>query len=76
MRRLTTFVHLCATRTVAVPVSFPGDQALPLIPDACSVVGTAFLFALTLVERLCGAEKRKEVYEPMSFPGGYYMSPL
>ena len=35
--------------------------------------GTAFLFALTLVERLCGPEKRKEVYGPMVFPDGYYL---
>jgi len=32
--------------------------------------GTAFLFALTLVELLCGAEKRAEVREPMVFPPG------
>ncbi|KAI0032615.1 DJ-1 [Vararia minispora EC-137] len=30
--------------------------------------GTAFPFALTIVEMLCGPEKRKEVYEPMVFP--------
>jgi len=34
--------------------------------------GTAFLFALTLVEALCGKAKREEVYEPMIFPTGYY----
>lgn len=32
--------------------------------------GTAFPFALTLVERLCGADKRTEVYGPMVFPPG------
>jgi len=30
--------------------------------------GTAFLFALKLVEMLCGPEKRKEVFEPMMLP--------
>ncbi|KAG8862967.1 hypothetical protein FRB96_000387 [Tulasnella sp. 330] len=34
--------------------------------------GTAFPFALTLVEALCGKEKRDEVYGPMVFPAGYY----
>ncbi|KAG9038831.1 hypothetical protein FRB95_014380 [Tulasnella sp. JGI-2019a] len=34
--------------------------------------GTAFLLALTLVEVLCGKEKREEVYGPMVFPQGYY----
>ncbi|KIO33313.1 hypothetical protein M407DRAFT_241113 [Tulasnella calospora MUT 4182] len=38
--------------------------------------GTAFLFALTLVEALVGPEKRKEVYGPMVFPPGYYTTPL
>ncbi|KAK7063378.1 glutathione-independent glyoxalase DJR-1.1 [Favolaschia claudopus] len=32
--------------------------------------GTAFPFALTLVELLCGAEKRDEVRAPMVFPSG------
>ncbi|KAH7922700.1 DJ-1 [Leucogyrophana mollusca] len=32
--------------------------------------GTAFPFALTLVELLCGAEKRAEVFSPMIFPAG------
>ena len=32
--------------------------------------GTAFPFALTLVELLCGKEKRKEVSKPMVFPPG------
>ncbi|KAK7026328.1 glutathione-independent glyoxalase DJR-1.1 [Favolaschia claudopus] len=32
--------------------------------------GTAFPFALTLVELLCGAEKRDEVRAPMIFPLG------
>ncbi|KAF9460430.1 class I glutamine amidotransferase-like protein [Collybia nuda] len=32
--------------------------------------GTAFPFALTLVELLCGSAKRKEVYNPMVFPLG------
>jgi len=32
--------------------------------------GTAFPFALTLVELLCGAEKRAEVRAPMVFPAG------
>lgn len=34
--------------------------------------GTAFPFALTLVELLCGAEKRKEVAGPMIFPPGTF----
>ncbi|THH30992.1 hypothetical protein EUX98_g3173 [Antrodiella citrinella] len=33
--------------------------------------GTTFPFALTLVELLCGKEKRKEVEGPMVFPGGH-----
>ena len=32
--------------------------------------GTAFPFALTLVEHLCGATKREEVQGPMVFPPG------
>ncbi|KAG6860532.1 hypothetical protein C0995_010103 [Termitomyces sp. Mi166 len=32
--------------------------------------GTAFPFAFTLVEQLCGAEKRAEVFKPMIFPPG------
>ncbi|KAJ3880486.1 DJ-1 [Lentinula edodes] len=32
--------------------------------------GTAFPFALKLVEMLCGVEKRKEVHGPMVFPPG------
>jgi len=32
--------------------------------------GTAFLFALTLVEFLCGVEKRAEIQIPMVFPPG------
>ncbi|KAF8065031.1 class I glutamine amidotransferase-like protein [Lyophyllum atratum] len=32
--------------------------------------GTAFPFALTLVELLCGADKRAEVYKPLIFPPG------
>ena len=32
--------------------------------------GTAFPFALTLVELLCGPEKRKDVSGPMVFPEG------
>ena len=32
--------------------------------------GTAFPFALTLVELLCGPEKRKTVSGPMAFPEG------
>ncbi|KAF6751191.1 class I glutamine amidotransferase-like protein [Ephemerocybe angulata] len=32
--------------------------------------GTAFPFALTLVELLCGKEKREEVRAPMVFPSG------
>ncbi|EAU83931.1 hypothetical protein CC1G_10336 [Coprinopsis cinerea okayama7 len=32
--------------------------------------GTAFPFALTLVELLCGKEKREEVRSPMVFPTG------
>ncbi|KAJ2925662.1 hypothetical protein H1R20_g11434, partial [Candolleomyces eurysporus] len=32
--------------------------------------GTAFPFALTLVELLCGKEKREEVATPMIFPAG------
>ena len=32
--------------------------------------GTAFQFALTLVESLCGKEKREEVFGPMVFPTG------
>jgi hypothetical protein len=32
--------------------------------------GTAFPFALTLVELLCGADKRAEVRAPMVFPPG------
>ncbi|KAG6814463.1 hypothetical protein H0H93_012952, partial [Arthromyces matolae] len=32
--------------------------------------GTAFPFAFTLVERLCGPEKRTEVFKPMVFPPG------
>ncbi|KAK7462739.1 hypothetical protein VKT23_007326 [Stygiomarasmius scandens] len=32
--------------------------------------GTAFPFALKLVELLCGPEKRKEVHAPMVFPAG------
>ncbi|KAF9652347.1 DJ-1 [Thelephora ganbajun] len=32
--------------------------------------GTAFLFALTLTEFLCGSEKRKAVSGPMVFPEG------
>ncbi|KAK0469271.1 class I glutamine amidotransferase-like protein [Desarmillaria tabescens] len=32
--------------------------------------GTTFPFALTLVELLCGADKRKEVSTPMVFPPG------
>ncbi|KAL0579011.1 hypothetical protein V5O48_003006 [Marasmius crinis-equi] len=32
--------------------------------------GTTFPFALTLVERLCGKEKRAEVHGPMVFPAG------
>jgi len=30
--------------------------------------GTAFLFALTLTELLCGREKREEIRGPMVFP--------
>ena len=32
--------------------------------------GTTFPFALTLVELLCGKEKREEVRGPMVFPTG------
>jgi len=32
--------------------------------------GTSFRFALTLVELLCGPEKRKAVSGPMVFPNG------
>ncbi|PPR03411.1 hypothetical protein CVT24_012706 [Panaeolus cyanescens] len=32
--------------------------------------GTAFAFALTLVELLCGAERREEIRGPMVFPSG------
>jgi len=32
--------------------------------------GTAFPFALKLVELLNGPEKRKEIYGPMVFPAG------
>jgi len=32
--------------------------------------GTSFLFALTLVELLCGTEKRRAVSGPMVFPKG------
>ncbi|KAG5730608.1 hypothetical protein E4T56_gene4127, partial [Termitomyces sp. T112] len=32
--------------------------------------GTAFPFAFALVERLCGADKRAEVFKPMVFPAG------
>ncbi|KAF5384072.1 hypothetical protein D9615_003423 [Tricholomella constricta] len=32
--------------------------------------GTAFPFALTLVEQLCGADKRAQVQKPMVFPPG------
>jgi len=32
--------------------------------------GTTFLFALTLVELLCGSAKREEVHGPMVFPDG------
>ena len=32
--------------------------------------GTAFPFALTLAELLCGPEKRKTVSDPMVFPKG------
>ncbi|KIP03548.1 hypothetical protein PHLGIDRAFT_94627 [Phlebiopsis gigantea 11061_1 CR5-6] len=34
--------------------------------------GTTFPFALTLVELLCGAEKRREVAGPMVFPPGTF----
>ena len=43
----------------------------PVVDDGNLVTsrgpGTAFLFALHLVERLCGAEKAREVKEPMVF---------
>lgn len=32
--------------------------------------GTTFPFALTLVELLCGPEKRQAVSGPMAFPSG------
>ncbi|KAF7795069.1 hypothetical protein EIP86_006213 [Pleurotus ostreatoroseus] len=34
--------------------------------------GTSFPFALTLVELLCGKEKRKQVADPMVFPPGTF----
>ncbi|KAJ7190808.1 class I glutamine amidotransferase-like protein [Mycena pura] len=37
-------------------------------PVSLFIAGTAFPFALTLVEMLCGAEKRAEVRAPMVFP--------
>jgi hypothetical protein len=38
------------------------------IHHAHDTPGTAFPFALTLVELLCGADKRAEVRAPMVFP--------
>lgn len=35
-------------------------------------LGTTFPFALTLVELLCGKEKRAEVAGPMVFPAGTF----
>lgn len=45
------------------------------VPSRCCVsnardAGTAFPFALKLVELLCGKAKRDEVREPMMFPPG------
>ncbi|KAI0293985.1 class I glutamine amidotransferase-like protein [Russula brevipes] len=41
-----------------------------LITSHLTSLGTAFPFAFTLVERLCGAQKRSEVVGPMIFPSG------
>lgn len=46
-------------------------RASYLPPLGCSRgPGTSFPFALTLVELLCGPEKRKAVSGPMVFPEG------
>ena len=48
------------------------DALLPMKLRCSRGPGTAFPFALTLVELLCGAEKRKEVAGPMVFPPGTF----
>jgi hypothetical protein len=58
--------HL-VTRFVAQTVV---RYALLIACESSRGPGTAFPFALTLVELLCGPEKRKAVSGPMVFPEG------
>ena len=47
------------------------DPSARVYRFACRL-GTTFPFALTLVELLCGKEKRKQVADPMIFPPGTF----
>lgn len=52
-------------------VSYRNSSCSVLTARGCSRgPGTSFRFALTLVELLCGPEKRKAVSGPMVFPEG------
>lgn len=68
-RRMTS--HPSVAETVGAHGKIADD---PVVDDGNLVTsrgpGTAFPFALHLVERLCGADKAAEVKKPMVFPEG------
>ncbi|OSX63497.1 hypothetical protein POSPLADRAFT_1055552 [Postia placenta MAD-698-R-SB12] len=69
---------MSTARKLTPPTVPPPRDPAPLLRVLCTAVvqdwrtGTAFPFALTLVELLCGAAARAEVAGPMVFPAGTF----